>query len=117
MSSFRNLRVWQEAHNLTKEIYKLTGRFPIAERYRLVDQLCRAAASVAANIAEGTGRYSNKDFIKFLYVSRGSLEETRNFLVLAYDLKYINKSEYEKLDIKCIDISKMLNGLIRKLSG
>ena len=69
-----------------------------------------------ANIAEGTGRYSNKEFIKFLYISRGSLEETRNFLILAYDLGYMTKLQYEELDRKFIDISKMLNGLIKKLN-
>jgi four helix bundle protein len=116
MSSFRELRVWQEAHELTKDIYKLTDTFPVIERYRLVGQLCRAAASVSANIAEGTGRHSKKDFVKFLYVSRGSLEEARNFLILAYDLNYIKEIQYKTLDSKCVNISKMLNGLIRKLS-
>ncbi|MFH1645364.1 MAG: four helix bundle protein, partial [Candidatus Omnitrophota bacterium] len=68
------MKVWNESHDLVKEIYILTNDFPSTERYRLTEQLCKAAASIAANIAEGTGRYSKKDFVKFLYISRGSLE-------------------------------------------
>ncbi len=117
MSGFRELRVWQDAHELTVEIYRITDKFPVIERYRLVDQLCRSIASVPANIAEGTGRYSKKDFAKFLYISRGSLEEAKSFLILACDLGYIDKVQYEKLDKKCIDVSKMLNGLIKKLNS
>jgi four helix bundle protein len=117
MSSFRDLKVWQEAHKLTIEIYKLTNKFPSIEKYRLTEQICKAVASISANIAEGTGRYSHKDFVKFLYVSRGSLEETRNFLILAFDLEYLTKQQYIELDKKCISISKMLNGLIKRLSN
>jgi four helix bundle protein len=116
MSSFKDLLVWQESHNLVKDIYGITDRFPAKERYRLTEQICRSAASVSANIAEGTGRYSKADFTKFLYISRGSLEETRNFLILAFDLGYIEKIVFQGLDEKCISISKMLNGLIKSLN-
>jgi four helix bundle protein len=116
MSSFKDLQVWQESHKLIKDIYVITDKFPAKERYRLTEQICRAAASIAANIAEGTGRYSKADFTKFLYISRGSLEETRNFLILACDLGYIEKKTFQSLDQKCILISKMLNGLIRSVN-
>ena len=116
MSSFKDLQVWQESHKLTKNIYIITDKFPAKERYRLTEQICRAAASIAANIAEGTGRYSKADFTKFLYISRGSLEETRNFLILAYDLDYMDKKIFQALEEKCISISKMLNGLIRSIN-
>ena len=115
MSSFKDLQVWQEDHKLIKDIYIITDRFPIKERYRLTGQICRAAASIAANIAEGTGRYSKADFAKFLYISRGSLEETRNFLILAFDLGYIEEKIFQTLDDRCTLISKMLNGLIKSL--
>ncbi|MCK9615221.1 MAG: four helix bundle protein [Candidatus Omnitrophica bacterium] len=116
MANFRDLKVWQEAHRLTIELYEISKNFPPVERYRLTEQICRAASSIAANIAEGTGRYSHKDFIKFLYIARGSLEETRSFLILAFDLGYLEKQRYAILDEKCTSISKMINGLIGALS-
>jgi len=116
MASFRDLKVWQEAHKLTIELYEISKNFPPIERYRLTEQICRAVSSIAANIAEGTGRYSNKDFMKFLYIARGSLEETRNFLILALDLGYLEKQRYAILDEKCTNISKMINGLIKALN-
>jgi four helix bundle protein len=116
MSGFKDLQVWQESHSLVKDIYSITDKFPSKERYRLTEQICRAAASIGANIAEGTGRHSKADFTKFLYISRGSLEETRNFLVLAFDLGYMRDKTFKGLDDKCISISKMLNGLIKSLN-
>lgn len=115
MGSFQDLKVWNESHNLVKKIYIITNSFPQSEKYRLTEQLCKSAASIAANIAEGTGRASKKDFVKFLYIYRGSLEETRNFLILAFDLGYIQKDKYFELYSECVLISKMLNGLIKNL--
>jgi len=73
------------------EIYKLTRNFPKDERFRIVDQICRAAISVPTNIAEGTGRHSKKEFLQFLYIARGSVEEIKYLLLLAKDLNYLKQ--------------------------
>jgi len=115
VESWEELKVWQKAHNLVLEIYKLTAAFPSAERFRLVDQLCRAASSIPANIVEGQARQTTKEYIHFLYNARGSLEETRYHLLLAKDLKLLDSDEYARLEEDYKAVSKMLNGLIQSL--
>lgn len=114
-SGFEKLQVWQKAHELTLKIYRLTNEFRKEERFRLIDQLCRSASSIPANIAEGKGRYHKKEFRQFLYIARGSLEETKYHLILARDLGYIDQTKYNELLILIKEIGKMLNGLIRTL--
>ena len=87
---FQKLDVWQRAHQLTLRVYRAARAFPREEMYRLTDQLCRAASSVAANIAEGTGRNTLKDYLQFLYTARGSIEETKYHLILAYVFRRIS---------------------------
>ena len=117
MESFTKLDVWQKAHELTLSIYKLTEDLPKEEKYRLGDQLRRSASSVPANIAEGKGRNTLKEYIQFLYNARGSLEETKYYLLLAKDLDYISKEEFRDLAKSCNDVGKMLNGLINSLES
>jgi len=112
---WKNLKVWQEAHNLTLVIYKITTCFPSDEKYVLVSQLRRSAISISANIVEGQARNTTKEYINFLYNARGSLEETRYHLLLARDLKYLEHKQYAHLEQQCENISKMLNGLIKSL--
>jgi four helix bundle protein len=92
MSGFESLEIWQLAHALTLQVYRATASFPLEERFGLTSQLRRATASVGANIAEGYGRHNTQDTIRFLYVARGSLMETRNFLYLARDLAHLDAS-------------------------
>jgi four helix bundle protein len=96
MASFhwKDLIVWQKAHQLVIEIYSITNVFPERERYNLTGQLIRASTSIATNIVEGHDRSSTNDFLRFLYISRGSLEEVRYLLLLAKDLKYIDDELY-----------------------
>lgn len=115
MESWKELKVWQKAHSLVLEIYKLTAKFPNDERFRLTDQLCRAAASVPANIVEGQSRRTTKEYIQFLYNARGSLEETRYHLLLAKDLGFLEENDYGALEIEYGIASKMLNRLIQSL--
>lgn len=117
MSKFENLEVWKLAHELVLEIYRETENFPNEEKFRLTDQICRASSSIAINICEGTGRKTNKDFVHFLYIARGSLQETKYQLILAKDLNYINLEKYNHLLNKCDNVSKLLNGLIKKIGG
>lgn len=115
MSGFRDLEVWKKAHRLTLDVYKASERFPKIERYRLVDQLCRSASSVPANIAEGKGRDSHKDLLRFLIIARGSLEETKYHLLLAKDLGYLPEANYNKLLDRYNSVGRMMNGLIGKV--
>ena len=115
IKSFYDLEVWQEAHKLTLEIYRLIKSFPDEERYALASQVRRCSSSVGANIAEGFGRYHHKDKIKFFYNARGSLVETQNFLFLAQDLKYIEKNQARKLFSDYENLAKRINGLIKSI--
>lgn len=112
---FEDLEIWQQAHGLVLDIYRVTDTFPNTERFRLTDQLCRSAASIPANIAEGKGRDSNREFLRFLVIARGSLEETKYHLLLAKDLDYLPKADYNDLIDRYNVVGKMLNGLINKI--
>ena len=97
------------------QIYQLTKLFPSDERFRLIDQLCRAAASVPANIAEGKGQTSLREYVQFLSIARGSVEEVKYFLLLARDLTYLQEDAYGKVNAECDRVGKMLNRLISSL--
>jgi four helix bundle protein len=116
VKSFTDLKIWQEAHNLTLEIYCLTNKFPKQETYGLRAQLRRSAASIPANIAEGMGRNTTKELIQFIYNARGSLQETIYHLILAKDLAYINKDEFNKLNDRYNGLGKGLNVFLSKLN-
>ncbi|MHB8918536.1 MAG: four helix bundle protein, partial [Desulfocucumaceae bacterium] len=90
MESYKELEVWQKAITLVIELYKLTKCFPQEERYGLISQIQRAGVSVPANIAEGWGRGSTKEYIQYLRVSRGSLAELETHLIIAQKLNYIS---------------------------
>lgn len=111
MFSFENLLVYQKARTLVKEVYKLQKQFPAEERYALGDQIRRSITSVTSNIAEGSGRDSNKEKIHFLEIAFGSLMEAFSQLQNAQDLNYINKTEVEDLRKQFEEISKMISGL------
>jgi len=81
IKSFQDLEIWQLAHKLVLEIYSLTDKLPKKEEYRLTSQIIRAAISIPANIAEGMGRFSTKEFIHYLLITRGSLEELRYYII------------------------------------
>jgi four helix bundle protein len=115
--NYEELDVYKESHNFVLEIYKVTKTFPNDEKYRLVDQLTRAAYSIPSNIAEGNSRNTTKDYINFLYMARGSANEIKYFLLLSKDLKYIDEETYSELRNKVVIIIKLLNGLINSLRG
>ncbi len=100
-SSFRDLRVWQEAMKLTAEIYKSTVGFPRHELYGLSSQMRRAAVSVPSNIAEGKGHRSDKEFSHFLFHARGSLLELQTQLLIAEELQYLSREDAQRLSAKC----------------
>jgi four helix bundle protein len=112
---WRQLEVWKRSHELVKDIYKIARNLPTEEKYGLISQICRAAVSIAANIVEGNARKTIKDYIRFLYNARGSLEELRYLLFLIKELGY-SVEKYDEVDSKCIVVSRMLNRLIKSLS-
>lgn len=115
LKSFRELEVWQKAHALALEIYRLTDQFPDRERFGVVAQLRRAATSVPANIAEGFGRRTTKELLQSLAIANGSLEEIRYFLILSNDLHYLSGDIRERLEHQCDSVAQMLNALGRSL--
>ena len=108
MRDFHNLLIWKRSHQLTLDIYKVSQSFPKEELFGLTSQIRRAASSVPTNIAEGSGRNSNKDFAHFLQIAIGSASEVEYELLLAHDLQYINKDEYERLINEMVAIRKMI---------
>lgn len=96
-------------------IYKLTGDFPKEELYGLSSQMRRCAVSTASNLAEGAARNSTKDFLRFISISYGSLAELETQLIIAMNLRYLKKEEFEFLENEIIEIGRMLNGLEKAL--
>jgi len=113
--NFYHLKIWQKAHQLTLDIYKITISFPRYELYGITSQLRRAVSSVPANIVEGYSRRSKKEFVQFLYQARGSLDETIYFLILSKDLGYITDKKFNSLIEPASELMKMLNSFITKI--
>lgn len=111
-SDYKQLKVWQKAMDLTTEIYRLVKYLPKEETYALSDQLRRAAVSVPSNIAEGHGRNSDKEFIKFLSIARGSLLEIETQLLICNRLSFLYAETIASAQSQIVEIGKMLNGLI-----
>lgn len=103
--------------DLTVLVYRLSGGFPATEKYRLVDQITRSAASVPANIAEGHARASKRDFANFLAIAKGSLMETETYLMLSVRLGYLSEPEAQPALALVTEVSKMLTTLRARLSG
>lgn len=116
-NKFEKLDVWRKSHELVMFIYKITKNFPQEERFSLTDQLRRAAVSVAANIVEGNLRNSNKEFLKFMYISKASLEEVKYYLLLSRDLSYISKVVYSESQNLTNDCGRLLSGFIKFLKS
>jgi four helix bundle protein len=115
MKDFRDLRVWEKAHQLTLDIYKASTAFPKQELYGLTSQIRRCSASIAANIAEGCGKRGNGEFHRFLQIASGSASELDYHLLLGRDLKYIADAEYNRLLIHLTELRRMLTSLILKV--
>ena len=113
--SFETLEVYNKARALVSEVYRIQGRFPKEERFGLGDQVRRAAVSITANMAEGSGRQSLKEKIHFIEISYGSLMEVFCELQVACDLNYITIEQLDILRPQFTDIAKMLSGLRNSL--
>jgi four helix bundle protein len=111
MQRFTDLKVWQRAHELALNVYRLTREFPAEERFGLTGQIRRAVVSVPTNIAEGSKRRSPSEYARFLNVAEASLAETEYFLILIKDLAYASQKHLEPLFTEATEIGKMLHGL------
>ncbi|HZD59765.1 MAG TPA: four helix bundle protein [Anaerolineae bacterium] len=112
--SFEKLEVWQKSIEFTSRVISLVETIEADRRhYRLVEQLEASSASIALNIAEGNGRYSKKEFIRFLYIARGSLYETISLLVIFHKNSWISTSQLDELKTFGSEIGRMISGLIK----
>jgi four helix bundle protein len=117
MKDFRELKVWQKAHQLTLAVYEATQEFPRDETYGLRSQLRRSSSSIATNLAEGCGRAGDADFARFCSMAMGSASELQYLLLLARDLGLLEGERYPDLEMATIEVKRMLAALMQKLSA
>jgi four helix bundle protein len=115
--SYRDLIAWQKAKRVALDVYRFTRRFPKDEVYGLSSQMRRAAVSVPSNIAEGKGRYSQKEFVQFLFHARGSLLELQTQISIARDLDYLDSIAFKNLESQTEELGRILNGLINRFQS
>ncbi len=112
IEKFEDILAWQESRAMVEAVY---GLFKNCRDYSFRDQLQRAVISIMNNIAEGYERKGNKEFVKFLYIAKGSCAEVRSMLYIALTLGYINNKNFDTYQDKCLHISSMLSNFIKKL--
>lgn len=117
MKDFRELKVWQMAHQLTLAVYQLTATFRHEELYGLTSQLRRSCSSIPANLAEGCGRNGDAEFARFCSIAMGSASEVEYHLLLARDLKLIPPKDYEAMAPRVTELKRMLTALFQKLTA
>jgi four helix bundle protein len=118
MSNYKKLKVWEDAHQFTIDIYNITKKFPNNEQYGLTSQIRRRSSSIPTNIVEGCGQLDNGNLIRFLgSIAKGSAFETEYQLLLSKDLNYITNDEYKLLLAKIQSIIHMLIALIKSLKN
>ncbi len=115
MKDFRKLIVWEKSHLLVLEIYKHTIGFPKTETYGLTAQIRRAASSIPANIAEGSGRGHDNELARFLLIAMGSASELKYHLLLAIDLRYLEQSIFDGLESRIDEVQKMITSLHKRI--
>ena len=117
-NSFEEIISWQKSRELNKDIYNITNKnSSFSKDFGLRDQIRRSSISISSNIAEGFERETTKEFIRFLYIAKASSGEFRSQLYLAFDLDYITKDEFSKLNLKVNEVSKLISGLIKYLNS
>jgi four helix bundle protein len=111
-NGFCELQVWKKARILKNQLWELTKKFPPEEKFRLTDQIIRCSRSITATISEGHGRFTFKDQVHFCIMARGSLSETYNHLIDAFDCNYINEEQLNYFKHNIEEITRILNGYI-----
>ena len=115
MRDFREIKVWAKAHLLTLKVYEATAHFPREEVYGLTSQMRRASSSIPTNIAEGYGRGGNAELARFLQIGMGSASETEYHILLAKDLRLLRQETYDDLNVRVIEVKRMLTSLLLKV--
>jgi four helix bundle protein len=115
MKDFKDLKVWVKAHEVTLAVYQCTRNFPREEIYGLTSQMRRAAASIAANIAEDCGRRSDAELHRFLQLARGSACVLEYHLLLARDLHFMNGADFKRIELGVVEVQRMLTSLAQRL--
>lgn len=116
MNNFRKLKIWERSIELSTDIYRITNQFPKSELYGITSQIRRAVVSISSNIAEGAGRQSQKEFVQFLNIAKGSCYELETQLLISKNLKFIKKEDFRNLEEKLVQIEKMIYALVKKLN-
>ena len=111
----KKLKVWQDAVSFVSIVYSILESYPEDEKFGLISQIKRASTSISINIAEGAARMSKKEFVRFLYISMGSISELDTLFEISLKLKYLSSNDYEKLIQELDKLSAMTNGLIKNL--
>jgi four helix bundle protein len=115
IGNFENIEVWRTSMDLCTEVYKITNSDTFSRDFGLKDQIRRASVSIPSNISEGYERDSKNQFLYFLSIAKGSCGEVRTQLRIAYNLNYLNESDFESLNLMCESTSKQLSGFIKYL--
>jgi four helix bundle protein len=117
MHNYRELKIWQRSMDFVVKVYEVSDQFPVAEKYGLTSQLRRSVVSVPANISEGAGRGTNKQFRSFLEYAMGSINEVQTEIELAFRIQYIAQSEYDYLMDEALQIYKMILAFYNSLNN
>ena len=115
MKDFKELKVWRKAYDLSLAVYEASRSFPREEMYGLTSQLRRAAVSIGANIAEGCGRRSDGELVRFLQIARGSSSEVEHHLLLARDLKFLQAATHQDIEKRLQEVQRMLTSLVSSI--
>src|SRR5256885_4069856 len=117
MKDFRDLKVWDRAHQLTLRVYKVSAHFPREELFGLISQMRRCSASIEHNIAEGCGKRGNNEFQRFLQIASGSASELEYHLLLARDLNFLTDTDYRELNEELSTLRRMLTSRLQKIEN
>ncbi len=115
MKDFRTLKVWEKAHAIVLEVYKITTQFPTDERFGMISQMRRSAASIPTNIAEGCGCGTDLEFARFAQISMRSACELEYQFILTRDLGYLPDTTYTPMETRIIEVKRMLTALMQRL--
>lgn len=115
MRDYKKINAWERSHRFVLQIYALTEAFPVDERFGIISQLRRAALSIPTNIAEGCGRSTESELVRFMDIASGSASEVDYLLYLAMELKYIDPDKYERASSELTEIRKMISGYAKSV--
>lgn len=117
LKRYSELIAWQKSKELAVLAYSMTNDYPKAEKFGITSQIRRAAVSISANIAEGYGRRTLKDYVRFLYISQGSLFELETLFAISSDLGYVSQTQFNQIEEDMREVERILSALIRSLEN